>query len=289
LIPDYYNATKYPAGVYGADGNITASSGVSMAAIQKAVWAKNATTVQFNLTGNDPAFVSRLAFNSVSIVSLNNTNAHSSNKPYSQDAFNYVNLHPVGTGAYKFKQFASGDFVSMERWDYYWNATAKIKNVLLKQVPTDNARVSGLISGDYDAAIVPRAQQQTLYPHADVVKLTNSSSFNVNFLGLNEAINKTGLNPTLNDIPSDFFKDVRVRQAFAHAWNFAQFNANALAGTAIQPNGVIPFGMFGYSADIPQYAFDLNAAKNLLRSVPLPPAFQSQVTAFANLIAVTKD
>ncbi|MDD1770841.1 MAG: ABC transporter substrate-binding protein [Methanomassiliicoccales archaeon] len=282
MIPDYYNATKNPAGVFGAGGNITATSGVPMSAIQGAVWAKNDTTVQFNLTQKDPAFISRLAFNSVSIVSLTNTLAHSSNKPYSQTAFTWVNTNPIGTGPYKFQEFQANQFISLTRYDDYWAGPAKIKNILLKQYATDNARLSALKLGDVDAAIIPRTIQESLYPDVTSgnVVMTNSSSLNVNFMGLNQDINTTGLNPTLNDIPSNFFADVKVRQAFNYAFDFNTFNNQTLKGTAIQPNGPIPKGLFGYVAppEVPVYEFNLTKAANLLRSTVLPPTASVQKT-----------
>jgi peptide/nickel transport system substrate-binding protein len=273
LVPDYYNGSKYGAGTFNATGVL--SGGIdSQAVFDGCMWVKNSTTIQFNLTANDPAFVSRLAFNSASIVSLNNTNANSANKPYSEAAFHWVNTHPIGTGAYKFLEFVPDSHVALERFNYYWQAPAKIERILLQQVPTDNARVSGLLDGTYDGAIIPRSVQESLYGAANV-ELTNSSAFNVNFLGLNQEINTTALNPTLNDIPSGFFKDLKVRQAFAHAWDFATFNAQVLKGTAVQPNGVVPKGMFGYFSDVPDYAFNLTTAKALLKAAALPATASS--------------
>jgi peptide/nickel transport system substrate-binding protein len=266
LVPNYYS---YGAGSFNSTTGVLSGGIDSQAVFDQHMWVINDTAIQFNLTQNDPAFVSRLAFNSASIVSLNNTNAHSTNLSYSQTAFNYVNHHPTGTGPYKFVEFIADSHVALDRNDQYWRAPAKIQHILLQQVPTDNARVSGLLDGTYDGAIVPRAVQETLYGAA-AVELTNSSSWNVNFLGLNQHINTTGLNPTLNDVPTDFFRDIKIRQAFAHAFDFATFNTQVLKGTAIQPNGVVPLGMFGYSADIPQYAFNLTAAKALLKSAALP-------------------
>jgi peptide/nickel transport system substrate-binding protein len=266
LVPNYYS---YGAGSFNSTTGVLSGGIDNQTVFDQHMWVINSTTIQFNLTQNDPAFVSRLAFNSASIVSLNNTNAHSANLSYSQAAFTYVNHNPIGTGPYKFVEFVADSHVAMDRNDQYWRAPAKIQHILLQQVPTDNARVSGLLDGTYDGAIVPRAVQETLYGAAGV-ELTNSSSWNVNFLGLNQDINTSALNPTLNDIPAGFFKDLKVRQAFAHAFDFNTFNTQVLKGTAIQPNGVVPLGMFGYNADIPQYAFNLTTAKALLKSAALP-------------------
>lgn len=219
LIPNYYG---YGAGTFNATGVL--SGGIDdQAVFDGCMWVINDTTIQFNLTNNDPAFVSRLAFNSASIVSLNNTMANSAGLPYSQAAFTYINTNPIGTGAYKFVEFVSDSHTAMVRFDNYWRAPAPIKNILIQQVPSDGARVSGLIDGTYDGAFIARSVQESLYGAAGV-ELTNSSALNVNFLGLNQDINVSALNPTLNDVPANFFADLRVRQAFAHAWDFDTFN-----------------------------------------------------------------
>ncbi|MDD1770065.1 MAG: ABC transporter substrate-binding protein, partial [Methanomassiliicoccales archaeon] len=267
LIPDYYS---YNGGTPGAD-DITGGIGASV--IDAHVWAKDQYTVQFNLTQNDPAFLARLAFNSASVVSLNNTMAHSSNKPFSSAAFTWVNTHPIGTGPYMFQEYQPNQFITMSRWTGYWQTPAKIENILLKQIATDNGRLTALTStyagSLVDAAIIPRGVQESLYSYvgSGEIVMTNSSSLGLNFLGMNENINKTGLNPILNNIPSDFFSDVRVRQAFNYAFDFTSYNNQVLKGTGLQPNGAIPKGMFGYvpPPDVPIYEYNLTKARQLLQ------------------------
>ncbi len=290
LIPNYYS---YHGGTPGAD-DIT--GGINTSTVNAHVWAKDQYTVQFNLTQNDPAFLARLAFNSASVVSLNNTMSHSSNKPFSAAAFTWVNTHPIGTGPYVFQEYQPNQFIAMNRWDGYWQTPAKIEHILLKQIVGDGGRLTALESNTagslVDAAIIPRSIQESLYPYVTngQVKMTNSSSLNVNFLGLNEDINTTGLNPTLNDIPSNFFADKNIRKAFNYAFDFNTYNAQTLKGTAIQPNGAIPRGLFGYVAppDVPVYPFNLTKAAALLKAAPLPPGFsgeQSATTVLDSFIA----
>jgi len=283
LIPDYYNSQYAPSHYVGSIDNYTTpfefnnATGVMTGGIQNAsalkgaMWVKDPMTIQFNLTIANPAWNSILAFNGGSIVSLKNVFAHlsaSNINVFSKEAYDWVNGHPVGTGPYEFIQFAPSQYVSMKRYDNYWRGPADIKNVLLQQIADTTSRINQLIAGDLDAAAVPRASQQAVFGKG--LNIVNSSNWNVNFLGLNQDIDITGRNQDLNDIPSDFFADLRVRQAFAHAWDFQTFNVTTMRGVAIQPNGVIPKGMFGYHADIPQYAFNLTQAAALLKSVTVP-------------------
>jgi peptide/nickel transport system substrate-binding protein len=286
MIPDYYD---FGGAIYNSDGNLAKAPDVvgsppalpiisDQAIFDNAMWVQDNHTLVINLTTNDPAFVSRLAFNSASIVSLTNTNAHSSNKPLSKTAFDYVNENPIGTGAYVFKEFIKNEYVALDRWDYYWRAPASIAHVLLKQIAVDSNRASGLLTGELDGAAIPRAIQQTLYGHANVV-LTNSSTFNINFIGLNQNINTTGLDKTLNNIPSDFFRDLTVRKAFAHAFDFDTYNSQVMKGMAIQPTGVVPKGLLGYFDDIPAYEFNLTKAAAYLHvaKIKLEPQYANSI------------
>jgi peptide/nickel transport system substrate-binding protein len=94
------------------------------------------------------------------------------------------------------------------------------------------------------------------------------NTLNIEVLGFNQAINTAGLLDP--GVPSTFFQDINVRKAFASAFNYSDYLKNALGGSAIQPNGVIPAGMYGYNASIPMYSYDLQAAADYLKNATNP-------------------
>jgi len=269
LIPDYYSYGD-PFVFNNATGQM--SGGIQNdTAFKQAIWVKDPMTVQFNLTTPNPAWNAVLAFNANSIVSLKAVKAHLSagnTNVFSKEAYEWVNANPVGTGPFKFVNFASTQYISLTRYDGYWRGPASIKNVLLQQIADDSSRINQLIAGDLDAALVPRAQQQAVFGKG--LMLVNSSNFNLGFIGMNQKINTTGMNKDLNDIPSDFFSNINIRKAFASAFDFATYNHAVQRDVAIQPNGAIPKGMFGYHADIPIIPYNLTQAAAYLSSVTIP-------------------
>jgi peptide/nickel transport system substrate-binding protein len=56
----------------------------------------------------------------------------------------------VGTGPFRFVRFARGDRVELARNDAYWGGAASWDRVTFRIVPTDPARLAGLLSGDLD-------------------------------------------------------------------------------------------------------------------------------------------
>jgi peptide/nickel transport system substrate-binding protein len=57
----------------------------------------------------------------------------------------------IGTGAYKVKEFATNDYVLLERNDNYWGAPPITKEVTLRFVPEPSARLMMLQNGQSDA------------------------------------------------------------------------------------------------------------------------------------------
>src|SRR5262249_4338425 len=56
----------------------------------------------------------------------------------------------VGTGPFRFVRFARGDRVELARNDAYWGGAAPWDKVTLRIVPSDPARLAGLLAGDFD-------------------------------------------------------------------------------------------------------------------------------------------
>src|SRR5882672_116491 len=56
----------------------------------------------------------------------------------------------VGTGPFRFVRFARGDRVELARNDAYWGGAPPWDRVTFRIVPTDPARLAGLLSGDLD-------------------------------------------------------------------------------------------------------------------------------------------
>jgi peptide/nickel transport system substrate-binding protein len=204
----------------------------------------------------------------------------------SYDGYDRMDTDPmvmVGTGPYKMVEFASNDHTTLIANENYWGGAANITNVLIKQVPEAATRIQNLKAGDADAVYVPRQQKADVEDQEGITVVQGFPSFNVEFLGLNQDLKVA--NTTNTNVPADFFADKNVRLAFAHAFNYDQYIENVLMGTAIQPNGAIPMGMFGYSEDVPLYEYDLDKAKEYLKAAKVDKTTSSE-TVLEDIVAV---
>ncbi|MGI5146193.1 ABC transporter substrate-binding protein [Plantactinospora sp. CA-294935] len=165
----------------------------------------------------------------------------------------YAMEHPTGTGPFKFKSWdIANKTLTLERnEEYSGEQKAKLKTLIFKTISDENARKQALRSGDI--------QGYDLVGPADVEPLKNEGfnmltrpAFNILYL----AMNQNGGNPKL--------KDIRVRQAIAHA-----LNRQALVDSKLPPGAKVatqfmPDTVEGWNPQVTTYDYNVEKAKQLL-------------------------
>lgn len=261
LIPDYYD---YGMASFDSAGNmVMTEESITQEMCDAAIWAKGKYEVQFNLTTPYAPFLSALAFNAGSIVSKAYVEEHGG---LTKAGYDHMASNTFGTGPYVLEEYKVDSYYKLVANEAYWRGVANIKTVMIEMIPDTNSRIMALKNGELDAAYVPRDQIGSVENVEGLMINKGNPTFNIDFLGLNLKINKTGLDPSLTNVPSDFFADRNVRLAFMHAFNYGLYINETMQGMAIQPNGAIPKGMFGYSDDVPKYNYDLAKAKEYLET-----------------------
>ncbi len=175
---------------------------------------------------------------------------------------------PVGTGPFEFSKWVKGDSVTLTKSASYRDAgSIKLSKVTFKFINDASAQVAALLSGDVD-----------VFPNFDpknVAQFKADPGFEV-LEGTTEGETILSTNNK-----SDKLKDIRVRQAIAHALNRqeiidgAMFGAGTPIGTHFAPHNP------AYVDLINTYPYDPAKAKALLKeaghgdgltlSLKLPP------------------
>ncbi|MDT7560764.1 MAG: peptide/nickel transport system substrate-binding protein, partial [Pseudonocardiales bacterium] len=172
----------------------------------------------------------------------------------SGDSFSYsdyANLHPTGTGPYKFGGFdKANNTITLLRNDDYWGDKAKIAKLIFKIMPDENARKQELRAGTIDGYDYPSPADLTSLRN-DGFQILARKPFNILYLGINQKNN-----PAL--------KDLRVRQALAYGINRDALVRNKMPEGAIVPANVMPEAVAGYAPDAQAYPYDPAKAKALL-------------------------
>lgn len=160
------------------------------------------------------------------------------------------NRRPVGTGPFIFKEWRSGDHVTVARNPGYYGGKPLLKEIVYKIIPDENSSLVALEAGEVDESGIPPKD----YKRMKTVKGVNVYEYDVllyTYLGLNLA------NPK--------FSDKRVRQALAYATDKNQLVSlihRGLASPAYAPSAPVSWA---YSDDVPKYHYNPEKAKKLLK------------------------
>ncbi|MFH1362441.1 MAG: peptide-binding protein [bacterium] len=160
------------------------------------------------------------------------------------------NRNPVGTGPFKFKEWVTGDHVTVVRNDNYYLGQPKLSTIIFKIIPDANAQLIALEAGQIDETGIP-AKDYKRMKAKEGINVFEFDALNYSYLGFNMAQPK--------------FADKRVRQALAYATDKEQLVKiifQGLASPAHAPSAPISWA---YSDDVAKYPYNPGKAKQLLK------------------------
>ncbi len=169
--------------------------------------------------------------------------------PWTHDAFN--KRTPIGTGAFKIKEYVPGSSVTLERNPNYFGGAPTIGTITYKVLPDVNAQIAQLLSGDLtlvfiDNPALVRAVQGR--PTIDVSTVPEATFYWV-----------------APHFGNRLFQDRRVRQAMMHAMDRPAMIKGFLEGFATPASGPISPALGAYfNPNVKTYDYDRARARQLL-------------------------
>lgn len=160
------------------------------------------------------------------------------------------NRKPVGTGPFMFKEWVTGDHVTVVRNPDYYLGKPMLAEIIFKVIPDENARLVALEAGEVDETGIPPKDYKRMKA-MDGINVFEYDALLYTYLGFNMA------NPK--------FADKRVRQALAYATNKKQLVNlifKGLASPAYAPSAPVSWA---YSDDVEKYEYNPGKAKKLLK------------------------
>jgi len=163
-----------------------------------------------------------------------------------------------GTGPYTLESYTPDKEVLMMAYDGYWGGWdgKHYDKVLVSITPEAAVQQQMLDGGEVDIALNLPTENVASYKDNPDYTFINEASF-YNYVGFFNTANK----------PLD---NVKVRQALSYAIPYADIITVGAQGYGTQSHGPVPEGVFPWSADVPQYAQDLDKAKTLLTEAGYP-------------------
>ncbi len=178
-------------------------------------------------------------------------------------AENPANLAPIGTGPFKFKEWVRGSHLVYERNPEYWDQPRPyLDQLIVRFIPDAAARSIAIETGEIDLA------PSTPVPLSDLERLETVPGIAFEERGYQYA---NGVSRIEFNLERPFFKDIRVRQAFAHVIDRKVIlnTINYGYGAAI-PGPINPNLAKWYDGDLKTYPIDLAAAEKLLDEAGYP-------------------
>lgn len=170
---------------------------------------------------------------------------------------NPANTAPVGTGPFKFAEHKAGEYYRLEKNAEYWGEGLPNLDEIVYRVLPDRAAAAGALEAEeiHLAAF-------SAVPLADLDRISKVPGISVVTKGY-EALTYQ-LVVEINHRRKEL-ADVKVRQAIAHAIDKDFVVKTIFLGYAAPATGIVPQNdkQF-YTADTPQYAFDVARANALL-------------------------
>ena len=186
-----------------------------------------------------------------------------------------MNAKPVGTGPFKVAAYTPGKSITLERnADYFKDSpkgTPKIGKVEIRFIPDRQTQMAEALSGGVDFIMhVPKdqAEQAAKVPHLQVV---SGETMRIVFMQFN----------TQDGAPTPALKDIRVRQAIAHAIDRESIVKNIVgAGSRVLHTQCFP-SQFGCTDEgAPRYEYNPDKARKLLAEAGFPNGFDTEIFAY---------
>lgn len=164
--------------------------------------------------------------------------------------------NPVGTGAYVFKEWKSGDKVIMEAFADYYRGTAAIKNLTYVNIPDHSTALIALEKGEIDVMINPNmADRQSIIDNKNLVYHESDAAAYQLFSFNNE---------------KGVFADKRLRKAVSMVVDREAIIIGAKEGQATPVEAAMLTIVDEYPEGFKSDAYDVEAAKQLVIDAGYP-------------------
>ncbi|HEX7021783.1 MAG TPA: ABC transporter substrate-binding protein [Trueperaceae bacterium] len=255
--------------------------------IQSSVECTDDMTLVFHLDHVDPAFFVKTMYTVGSIIDKKWAIANGM-WDGTQDTWRdwvgvdlrqyYLQNHMSGTGAYQLVEWQPGQQVVLKAYDNYWGGAPDIKNVVVKTIDDESARILAMQQGDADRITVQRAALGQLQGSpgvkildaakdpelgwtnvsVDTVFMDEDISADSQFIGSGKLDGQ--------GIPPNFFSDVNIRKCFNYSFDRQAFIDEVLQGAGNTITMALPPSYPGYDPNIPTYSLDPEAAEKACRA-----------------------
>jgi len=224
----------------------------------KSVRAIDEFTVEFTLEKPMAPFLANLAMPMFGIASP------TAIKKHGDDYFK----NPVGTGAFRFREWRKDERIVLERNPDYWGEKALLDRVIFRAIVDNSARLLELQAGSIDVMEFLTPDDIPTVKSDANLQLVLRPSMNVGYLWWN--------------VEKEPFGKLDVRRAIAHPVNKLAIVEQLFGGIGIPATNMLPPSLWGYNDTVADYEYDPGKTRNYLAKAGLPNGFKTTLWAMPN-------
>lgn len=168
--------------------------------------------------------------------------------------------NPIGLGPFKIKEINPGEYVSLERFDDYWQGKPKLSEILVKVI--DTSQISGALESEEVDIMEIRPDDIEQLEALDNVEVIEHEGLGYSYIGFRFGHRVDG-----ESVPDfDKYEDKRVRQAMFYAIDRESIIDAYLTGAATIVNSPVPSTHWirADESELTQYDYDPEKAEELL-------------------------
>jgi peptide/nickel transport system substrate-binding protein len=201
----------------------------------------------------------------------------------------YTNRNANGTGPFRVREWQPDVKVVLVQNPDWWGHKAgyfesNLTEVVMLPIKSASTRIAALISGEVDLVIDPATQDVQRLRGNPNLKVLEGGEMRVQYVAFDMKRDELLYGSEKSRNP---FKDLRVRQAVAHAIDTEAIKAKVMRGLAKPIGTIITDKVDGYAPDADtRLPYDRERAKKLLAEAGYPAGFEVQFDCGNNQPAV---
>ena len=182
----------------------------------------------------------------------------------------------IGTGPFRFVSWSRGDKIVLARNELWWGGIPVWDNVTIRYIKNPPSRLAALLAGDVD--LIDEVSVQDIARVKQDARFTVASGLSDDLVGFVFDVQDHS-SPTITDnddkpLPTNPFRDRRVREAVSLAIDRAAIRDRIMNGQSDPDNQYMKPGQYGYDPALPPLRFDPQQARTLLAAAGYPNGFK---------------
>ncbi len=166
----------------------------------------------------------------------------------------------VGTGPFKFVEWIPDDHITLERNNDWWGGPPRLAKIIFRSIPDNSARFAELQAGTIHQADLAQTDLAAASEDPNI-KIYPLPSLSTGYIAFQQCTAP--------------FDKLEVRQAIAHAVDWAALIEPFYGEWAMPAQSFQPPAILGHNPNVKQYEYDPEKAKELLAAAGLPDGFET--------------